>query len=297
MNLSSIFREELIFINEEFNDLESLYKHVGEKIEELIGIDQSIIISSIQERDKIGFPGFENGFAIPHGRVDYNDLIISVVKNKKSITVNNKDYDFFFIIITNVQGSNRYLKLLSTISSIIKNNLKELKSIENKREFIELIRSKDVKISEPVKVLEIMDKSFDIVSIDTTISETLDIMKKHNKDFLPVVDKNGKYLGKIGVIDILKIAYPPYVLSMTSLSFLTDYKAYEEFEKKESTIKVKDIYEKSEKEDTINEDATIIELGFLMVKNNLEQVFVLNKEKKIVGVVDPKTLLDKILRT
>ncbi|HOJ49865.1 MAG TPA: PTS sugar transporter subunit IIA [Spirochaetota bacterium] len=298
MKFSNLLVDDLIFINQQFTDIDELYQYITKKLSQIIKIDQQKIKNAIKERDKLGFPGFDYGFAIPHGRLpEYNDLLIAIVKLSKPITVNEKTYDFFFIIITNTQGSNIYLKTLSTIVSFIKNYNKELKSISEKNELIEFIKSKDVKITEPLKVSEIMDKNFDSVRLDSSISETLDIMKKHNKDFLPVVDNDGKYKGKISVIDILKLAYPPYVLSMTNLSFLSDYRAYEDFEKKEATTKVKDLYVESSKGDIIFEDTSIIELGFIIVKNNLRKVFVVNKENKIVGVVDPKTLLDTILRT
>ena len=133
------------------------------------------------------------------------------------------------------------------------------------------------------------------MNIDDTIASVGDKMKKYNIIFFPVVDNEGKYLGQINVLDILKLAYPQYVIMMTNINFLSNLRAFEDFQNQELKTKVKDIYTESA-DKTINMDANIIELGYILVKKHWHHLTVVDDENKVVGVVSSRTILQNVLR-
>lgn len=107
------------------------------------------IISAIQERESYGTTGIGNEVAIPHGRLKKIDRIyLYVATLKKPLDFNSidgKGVRIFFIILIPEKDHLLYLKLLSRISMICKNNsfLHKLKNAENKTEIINFITDED----------------------------------------------------------------------------------------------------------------------------------------------------------
>lgn len=298
MKLSSILRKDLVFWNIEAKNIDHIYDIVSNAISDISKVKQEEIKNAFIERDKLGYT-ISNGFAIPHGRIKgFDDVIVCIVKLKSPIILDNKDVDFFFILLTSKQGSNLYLKTLAAIATLISKYGKIIKNIETEKELHDFIHQNDIKLTEPVKVSEIMNDKAVVVTKDMKVSEVMDLMKKTGITFFPVVDKNNIYIGKVDIIDILKLAYPDYVLMMNDLSFLTNFRAYEEFEKKELTNTIEDVYIPLSKErKIIYEDINIIELGFLIVKNHWHHVTVVDKQNKVLGIISATDLLNRILRT
>ncbi|MFH1848085.1 MAG: CBS domain-containing protein [Candidatus Omnitrophota bacterium] len=54
-----------------------------------------------------------------------------------------------------------------------------------------------------ILVEDIMEDQFMSVSEDMTVDKVYDLMKLHNKEQLPVVNKDGQLVGMIGVFDIV----------------------------------------------------------------------------------------------
>jgi len=298
MKLSSLIYEELIYWEVEVNDYKDVYSLVAKGFEEKTKISRKTIEDAFHERDKLGYTVSKNGFSIPHGRIEgFNDVILSIVKLKNPVKMNGQDVHFFFVLLTSKSGANLYLKTLAAIAKLIQVYGDEIKELKYTKDFIRFIDEKSIKLSEPVRVSEIMKKDPVTIKPEMTIREVVDIMKKTNIQFFPVVDDENTYLGKIDLIDILHIAYPEYILMINVLSFLTNFRAYEEFENKEKSFFIKDLFIPKEKENkTIYEDATIIELGFLIVKNRWHHVTVIDRNNKVVGVISDKDMVNKILR-
>lgn len=298
MKFSSILQEELIFWNLNVNSLDEIYNKVSKAISTISKINPDNIKNAFLERDKLGYT-ISDSFAIPHGRIKgFNDIVISIVKLQNPIKLDNKDINFFFILLTSKQGSNLYLKTLAAVATLISRHGNKIKNFTSQKEFKNFIYENDIKLTEPVKVSEIMNDKPITVTIDMKISDVMDLMKKTGITFFPVVDKNDIYLGKVDIIDILKLSYPDYVLMMNDLSFLTNFRAYEEFEKKEMTNIVKDVFiPLSIERKIIYENVNIIELGFLIVKNHWHHVTVVDKKNRVIGVISATDMLNRILRT
>jgi len=296
MKLVSLLNKDLIFWDLDVNNHEELYKTVAQKVSEKFDIKADSIFDAFINRDKLGYTVFPNGISLPHGRLEnFNDLIIAVVKLKKPFEINQNQVDLFFMLLTSNVGSNLYLKTLGAFARTARNYADKIRNFKNEDEFYNFMEETGVKVNESVKAKDIMTENPFTVNLDDPLMQVMDLMKKSNHTFFPVVDSDKKYLGKIDLLDIFKIAYPEYILSLKDLSFVSNLRAYEEFAEKEKHMLVKDVFKK-EKEKIIYEDQNILEVGFFFLKNHWHHVTVLDKENKVTGVISLNNILNNILR-
>jgi len=288
----------LIFWDMEVNRLEELYRNVSKAFSKTSGIKPEIIAEAILERDKLGFPGLERGFAVPHGRIEgFEDVCFAVIKLKKPLEINGKSFDFFFILITSTKGSNFYLKTLSSLSRMMVLHGDELKRCSSPRTFLDFIEDNDLVLEEIVKIKDILIHSPKCLDLDFNIKDVLNLMKKEGVQFFPVVDAFEKYIGKIDILDILKIGFDDYLLNLNTLAFLNNYRDFEQFEQNEEKYSVKDLYVPDrDKLKTIHSDTSIVECAFAMMKNHWHHVTVIDNNGKVLVVVSSDDIVQKMIR-
>src|SRR5688500_14727782 len=69
-NLSDILSIEAVEADVYAANKKALFQQLGASAARLIGIPAKQIVSSVNEREKLGSTGFGGGAAIPHGRVE-----------------------------------------------------------------------------------------------------------------------------------------------------------------------------------------------------------------------------------
>ena len=99
---------------------------------------------------------------------------------------------------------------------------------------------------------------------------------------LPVLDNGGNLVGILSIGDILKAVYPSYMYLMDLGEFTWDGMV-ESFAKQAADKKVEDLM--TSKIITVNDEATLMECIDHMLKNNIKRVPVINKEKKVIGML------------
>ncbi len=297
MKLSSLIHEELILWNDEkiSNDKE-LFEKASQMAAEQFHLNKDEIYSSFIKRYELGHDIFDGQYAIPHGRLDnFNDLIILIIKTRKTIRFAQGEADFFFFLMTSNTGSNAYLKALAGIVKIIKGNKEKLKNLKSADELQDLIKASNIKLEEPLTVSEIMSKDIFTARPEQTVSHILNIMKAKNLKYMPVVNEKDEYIGKLDLLDVLDIAYPSYLFLMNNLSFLNNLRSFEDFIEKENDVLVKDVFKAGHKR-VIRYDASIVELGFVMKKEHMHYVTVVDENDKVIGIVSMRDVLNKIIR-
>src|SRR6056297_3633212 len=278
MKLSSLLNENLIFFDVELDDYKKVYELVAKEISKQYNLNKDNIYEAFLKRDKLGHSLTPDGIALPHGRIDnFDDLIVSIVKTKNYLDIATGKAKLFITLLTSNTGSHLYLKSLAGFAQLISKYSENVLNLSTKEEFIDFMNSLDIRIDEPVRIKDIMDNEKVVVKKQEKLTNVMDKMKKHDLTYLPVVDDNDQYIGKIEIVSILKIAYPNYVLMMSDLSFLENLRPFEDFANKEKELKVKDLYVEDE-EKIIHKNSTVIELGFLLVKNKWHHITVVDDD-------------------
>ena len=151
---------------------------------------------------------------------------------------------------------------------------------------------------EKIQVKEIMRKKVITVKESTTLRELIEIFDKYTFHTLPVVDKENKVVGIVAFEDILKVfePHPSYIMDMLRRTPLWEEYGIKDFLEIDIPPEIGIL---CVAEDLMNtnvitttEEATIIEVCSLMKLNRLRRIPVVDKERRLVGIV---SLFDIIL--
>ncbi|GMT46453.1 hypothetical protein MNBD_NITROSPIRAE03-831 [hydrothermal vent metagenome] len=151
-----------------------------------------------------------------------------------------------------------------------------------------------------MKAKDIMEQVKDYLSPDDTIRNAVNKMRVVKRDDgivglkgMIVLDSEGNLVGMVSVKDILK-AIIPFYMTMTELGEFTWEGMLAEMTKKVADRKVEEIMVKDVI--TVSGDAPLMECADLIIKHNLQRVPVLNKDKKVVGIIYVRDLYHAIVK-
>jgi PTS system nitrogen regulatory IIA component len=128
MGLYASFRPECIQIGSEGRDKGQVLAEISrlaKKCKALANVSEKQILTSLQQREKVGTTGFGGGIAIPHCSLDdIDEFVVGLLIAPDGVDFESMDGEktttFFFIIGPKSQR-NRHIQLLSAISKILKN--------------------------------------------------------------------------------------------------------------------------------------------------------------------------------
>ncbi len=151
-----------------------------------------------------------------------------------------------------------------------------------------------------MRAKDIMEPIKGYLSPEDTLKEAVNKMrvtlrgeKKIGVKGLVVLDKDQTLIGIISIIDILRAIIPHY-MSFTELSDFTWDGMLEEMAKKVADKKIKELMTKEVI--TVYEDAPLMECAILMVKHNLQRIPVINKDRKVLGMIYIRDLYYAIVK-
>lgn len=152
-----------------------------------------------------------------------------------------------------------------------------------------------------MKAKELMVPLQEYLTPDNTLKEAAHLLRiaqrgeeKIGVKALPVLDASGNLVGILSIGDILKAVHPAYMDLMNLGSFAWDGMV-EAFAQKAAGKKVKDLM--TPKVITVKEDSTLMECVDHMLKNDVKRVPVLNKEKRVVGMLYERDVFYEITKS
>ncbi len=151
-----------------------------------------------------------------------------------------------------------------------------------------------------MKARDIMEPIKNRLSPDDTLKEAVNKMRvtirkgeKVGVKGMIVLDNEQRLVGMLSIKDILKAIIPSY-MTLTELGEFTWDGMLEEMAKKVADKKVSEIM--TRKVITVPEDAPLMECADLIVKHNLQRLPVLDREKRVVGIVYVRDLYYAIVK-
>jgi CBS domain-containing protein len=134
-----------------------------------------------------------------------------------------------------------------------------------------------------MKVKEIMTK--DVVSIkpDDNAKDTLGLLLKMQISGLPVIDAQGKLVGMFTEKDVLKNVLPSYIEKIGRFVYEENPKSIKKKFEDLANLTISQLMRKEVI--SVDEDTSLSEVAHLMLTQNVRRIPVLNKEKKVVGIV------------
>lgn len=137
-----------------------------------------------------------------------------------------------------------------------------------------------------------------VVSIPgaSTIRETAEVLMKKHVGLLPVVDRDNKLIGVVGMRDLLSLELPDFVKFVADVDFVHDFGAAETTRPGVETLD-ESIKTLMKPPFTVQEDCGLLRAYALMLQHNLHDMPVLSKGGKLVGIASRVDIGAAILST
>lgn len=134
-----------------------------------------------------------------------------------------------------------------------------------------------------MRVKEIMAK--DVVSIkpDNNVKEALTLLFKMRISGLPVIDTQGRLAGMFTEKDILTAILPSYIEKVGRFVYEENPKSIKKKFESLVNLTVSQLMRKDVV--TVDEDASLCEVAHLILTQKVRRIPVLNKEKRVVGII------------
>lgn len=125
MKLSDFLKEEYIIADLKARDkaglLDEMVSYLSQRVSTL---DRESALRALSERESLGSTGIGHGVAIPHGKLrGLDDIMVSFGRSRHGVDFDSMDrlpVHLFFLIIAPENSAAAHLKLLASISRILK---------------------------------------------------------------------------------------------------------------------------------------------------------------------------------
>lgn len=128
-----------------------------------------------------------------------------------------------------------------------------------------------------------MKKNVVSVPVTATIREAAAIIVSKHIGLLPVVDKNEKPVGVIGMRDLLTLELPDFVSFVADVDFVHDFGAVETTRPSARTLD-KSVKSLMKPPISVDEECGLLRAYALMLQHNLHDMLVVSKDGKLIGV-------------
>mgnify|MGYP006781371559 CR=1 FL=1 len=128
-----------------------------------------------------------------------------------------------------------------------------------------------------------MKKNVVSVPVTATIREAAAIIVSKHIGLLPVVDKNEKPVGVIGMRDLLTLELPDFVSFVADVDFVHDFGAVETTRPSARNLD-KSVKSLMKPPISVDEECGLLRAYALMLQHNLHDMLVVSKDGKLIGV-------------
>lgn len=132
--------------------------------------------------------------------------------------------------------------------------------------------------------------------VTASVREAAALIVKKHIGLLPVVDKEDKLIGVVGVRDLLSLELPDFVSFVADLDFVHDFGAVEITRPPARTLD-KSIKSLMKDAIAVDEDCGLLRAYALMLQHNLHDMPVVSKDGKLIGVASRVDVGTAILST
>lgn len=147
INLKKIINKDLMIINSQSNDKDTILKELCLLLQEKEYInDYQLFLNDIYLREKEGVTGIGDGIAIPHGKsvsVDETTVAIAVLKDEiEWETLDDQDVKVVILFaVKDTDATTTHIVLLQKVATLLAREkfIRQLKNVENKEELYDLI--------------------------------------------------------------------------------------------------------------------------------------------------------------
>lgn len=307
MKFSNYLDSSLIFTDVKGSSMEEIIKEMVEKIsskEKTVNLRKDEITGSIIKREEEISTAIGKGVAIPHARIEnFNDFIVAVgvvetpFKTRVGGSASKDTVELVFLIVSDILKNKNILKVMSAVSKLVMKYphiSDKIKTLKNPVEILKTVQEADIEIGHKITAEDVLSPNIVPASPDSTLEEIAKRLIIEHASGLPVVDKNGKFLGEITEKELIEFGMPKYLSLMKDLNFLTVGEPFEEYLINEKTTTIEKIFRPKNDIIIIDKKAPIMEICFIMVNKGVTRLYVV-ENGMYLGVIKRSDIIKKVL--
>lgn len=304
MELSNLLNPKLIFLDQQFENFSHVLTFISEQFSKETKIPAETICEHLIKREKQGITFVGNRLSLPHARFEnLNQVIALFIRMKSEISVrvgnHSEKIKYVFAVLAPEKKASLYLKTISTIIQLVKEDAYVLDNATSPVHLIQSLQAKQMHIPEQLLASDLICTQA-CVEVSTTLSEAVNVMRQNNTTFIPACDDSGILQGVVDIVDLFRATFPENVALLNTVSSLqslgnTAFDPIHDFWVNEEKKTVKDIMRPYDTY-TVFEDANYVDVVFLMTKFHYHHLIVIDKEKKVKGIIDTGALIHKMIR-
>jgi len=147
-----------------------------------------------------------------------------------------------------------------------------------------------------MNITDCMKRNVFSISETATIREAASVIVEKHIGLLPIVDRDNRLVGVVGLRDLLNLELPDFVNFIEDLDFVHDFGAVETT-RPSAQILDRSIKTLMREAITVEEDCGLLRAYALMLQQNLHDTPVLSKDGKLVGIASRVDIGTSILAT
>jgi nitrogen PTS system EIIA component len=264
------------------------------------GFTKEELLNALFTREREMTTGLGDGMAFPHTRV----MKLTKAYTLLGICPSGADFQSldmkpsqFFIL--SIVPQNQANMLLLTRAAIVR----FLSSQENRRAILtaadafevwQQIDKSGIKIDQNILAKDIMRPQVGHITVTATLKDAARALHKYHCDSLPILDNQDCFAGDISCYDLFSYGLPDFFANLHTISFVRNMDPFEKYFQSDRDIKLSDLNITRESP-TISADSTLMEIVFEIATRNKHLLYVVDENKKLLGVIDRFSVVDKIL--
>lgn len=267
-------------------------------------ISKEEIFSALIKREKEQTTGIGEGTAFPHARFPkLNKLHIAIGISKNGVEFNSIDHkpvNYIILMLVNRGRPNELLKARAAIAKLLRSisETNDLLSLKSSKEFSDIVESADIDLDYEITAKDIMKPAVAYIDSGLNIHEAARTLHRYHCDSLPVVSKNNLFLGNVSCFDLFSVSLPSFFNNLNVVSFVKHMDPFENYFKVDRSLTVMELIKgKDRYNNIISSEATLMEIIFEMTVKNKEILYILDQDRRLIGVLDRYSIIDKVLMT
>ncbi|MCA9525440.1 MAG: PTS sugar transporter subunit IIA [Myxococcales bacterium] len=144
----------------------------------------------------------------------------------------------------------------------------------------------------PILAEDIMRPSLGRIGPDQPLAGLVQRMAELNLDAAGITDEERRLVGQVSADDLFTHGVPDFFRQLKSVSFIAEFDPFEKYFDREHSLTVRDVM--STDVATVGPEATALEVVFLLSVKRYPKVYVVDQERRLMGVIDRIRVLDRI---
>ncbi len=254
---------------------------------------------TIIQREKESPTGIGLGFAYPHARIHgFKGYAVCLAAMRKPVeygSVDHRPVDLACMVVTSDDDPIVGVRVMGQLMTLLADEAVRdffLTKTDPVRIY-EYLRGKELTVGQMVRARDIMRPPLAMeIRPSTPLQIVVRTMLRHRIEAVAVTDDQGRIVGEITCDLLFKRGLPDFFSQLPSVAFIKNFDPFEKYFEQEAHSVAGDVM--SADYAAVNEDATLMEIIYLLAVRNYSKAHVVRDGRK-VGTIDRILVLDRIL--